>query len=238
MKMILYMYMSTSLCMYSICIWPYACTVGLCVCVCVCVSVYVCLCAPCVQFGTNAMLSMCLALSASRTLCLQCSWKMKNSGSQENLWTTLPTSPSLYIPTLSCTLQTLHFLELSEREKDMFASGNKLKRKDVRHPQCNREKCTPTQRWHPFTHTQALSPSLSVSLSVLHTHKHTHTHTHTNTHTYTRTHTYTPMMDLYSWSQAAVLSPSQCPAQRPLVGYVDRVTTIPLFPVTFRRALH
>lgn len=43
---------------------------------------------------------------------------------------------------------------------------------------------------------------------------------------------YTPMMDFPSWSQAAVLSPSQCPPQRPEEGNVERVMTIPLSPVT------
>ena len=44
-------------------------------------------------------------------------------------------------------------------------------------------------------------------------------------------------MDLYSWSQLAALSPSQCPAHFPLDGYVDLVTTMPLLPVTSNRAL-
>lgn len=43
---------------------------------------------------------------------------------------------------------------------------------------------------------------------------------------------HTPMMDFPSWSQAAVLSPSQCPPQRPEEGNVERVMTIPLSPVT------
>lgn len=43
---------------------------------------------------------------------------------------------------------------------------------------------------------------------------------------------YTPMMDFPSWSQAAVLSPSQCPPQRPEEGNVERVMMIPLSPVT------
>lgn len=45
------------------------------------------------------------------------------------------------------------------------------------------------------------------------------------------------MMDLSSWFQAAVLSPSQCPDHFPLLGKVERVTTIPRSPVTLRKAL-
>ena len=43
---------------------------------------------------------------------------------------------------------------------------------------------------------------------------------------------HTPMIDFFSWSHAAVLSPSQCPPQRPEEGKVERVMTIPRCPVT------
>lgn len=43
---------------------------------------------------------------------------------------------------------------------------------------------------------------------------------------------HTPMIDFLSWSHAAVLSPSQCPPQRPEEGNVERVMTIPRWPVT------
>jgi hypothetical protein len=45
------------------------------------------------------------------------------------------------------------------------------------------------------------------------------------------------MIDFFSWSQAAVLSPSQCPAQRPEEGNVERVMMIPRSPVTSCTAL-
>ena len=38
-------------------------------------------------------------------------------------------------------------------------------------------------------------------------------------------------------AQLTVLSPSQCPAHRPLEGNVDRLTTMPRFPVTVCSAL-
>lgn len=48
---------------------------------------------------------------------------------------------------------------------------------------------------------------------------------------------HTPMIDFLSWSHAAVLSPSQCPDQRPEEGKVERVMTTPRCPVTSCTAL-
>ena len=48
---------------------------------------------------------------------------------------------------------------------------------------------------------------------------------------------HTPTIDFFSWSHAAVLSPSQCPPQRPEEGKVERVMTIPRCPVTSCTAL-
>lgn len=46
-----------------------------------------------------------------------------------------------------------------------------------------------------------------------------------------------PMIDVWSWSHDALLSPSQCPPYFPLLGKVDLEITILLFPVLCLAAL-
>lgn len=106
-----------------------------------------------------------------------------------------------------------HLPREEEHVKDTYIGY--AKEAEIHHA-CN-ERCSRVRTGHSL-------PPLSLPL-----HQGSYCHAHLQNPPCTA---YTPMMDFPSWSQAAVLSPSQCPPQRPEEGNVERVMTIPLSPVT------